>query len=39
MFLELFDPPKKWNFSIKNWMGPNPNGPPSKVLEMLDAQV
>ena len=25
--------------SIKNWMGPNPNGPLSKLLGLLDTQV
>ena len=25
--------------SIKNWMGPNPNGPQSKLLQLLDTQV
>ena len=29
-----------WVLTIKNWMGPNPNGPPSKLLlELLDTQV
>ena len=30
---------KKRHSSIKNWMGPNPNGPLSKLLELLDKQV
>ncbi len=30
---------KSEEISIKNWMGPNPNGLLSKLVELLDTQV